>query len=517
MSNQQVHCDDMQLNLLLSGDIDSNEVQLWTTHIDHCQQCQDRLTAKASDEQGWQDISAFLREGYKSDRGISHEQRSQTRAFVPDLNFLEKPPHPELLGQLGRYQIEKVIGCGGMGIVLKGHDTELNRPVAVKVLAAYLANSGAARQRFAREGRAAAAIVHEHVVGIHNVETQTEVPYLVMQYIPGDSLQTRVDRQGPLTVTEILRIGMQAAAGLSAAHAQGVVHRDIKPSNILLEQGVDRAMLTDFGLARAADDATLTRSGIIAGTPHYMSPEQASGLTIDHRSDLFSLGALLYFMATGHPPFRAEQPLAVLNRICNDRHRPVWENNADIPDDLSDVINQLLQKKPEKRFATAAQVQEALRQLLEKSQQPGAFRRRTPIRRWLNNHKTPLISSLLMAGLLALVGINWYLAKGPTQPPFVLLESDQTPEEVTSKSPQPVFVAPRNPFDVEAATMAIQFLDIQPSQQFAADLLLTQQQLDQLETMQSESVLSSPTSTTNPEWTQELDEIENSLNNLEQN
>src|ERR1700723_2147872 len=120
---------------------------------------------------------------------------------------------------------------------------------------------------------------------------------------------------------------MQAAAGLSAAHAQGVIHRDVKPGNILLENGVERVLLTDFGLARAADDASLTHSGIVAGTPHYMSPEQASGEATDGRSDLFSLGAVLYFMATGHPPFRAEQAMAVLNRICHDRPRPVAQIN----------------------------------------------------------------------------------------------------------------------------------------------------------------------------------------------
>ena len=150
-----------------------------------------------------------------------------------------------------------------------------------------------------------------------------------MQYVPGRSLQARVDEDGPLAVEEILRIGMQAAAGLAAAHAQGLVHRDVKPSNILLEETVERAVLTDFGLARAIDDASLTHTGVLAGTPHYMSPEQATGAAIDHRSDLFSLGAVLYFMATGHPPFRADGALAVLHRICHEEHRPVWQTNKD--------------------------------------------------------------------------------------------------------------------------------------------------------------------------------------------
>ncbi len=162
-----------------------------------------------------------------------------------------------MLGRIGRYDVERLIGSGGMGVVFKAYDTELNRPVAVKLLAPYLAGNGAARKRFAREARAAAAVVDDHVVPIHNVETESEHPFLVMKYIGGGSLQQRLDREGPLEVCEVLRIGMQTAKGLAAAHAQGLIHRDVKPSNILLDEGVERALLTDFGLARAEDDACL--------------------------------------------------------------------------------------------------------------------------------------------------------------------------------------------------------------------------------------------------------------------
>ncbi|HEX2475763.1 MAG TPA: serine/threonine-protein kinase, partial [Lacipirellulaceae bacterium] len=296
------------------------------------------------------------------------------------LSLLGAPGHPEMLGRLGRYDIERVIGSGGMGVVLKAHDSELNRPIAVKLLAPHLAHVGAARERFSREGRAAAAVVHEHVVAIYNVESGGPVPFLVMQYVPGRSLQARVDEDGPLGVEEILRIGIQAASGLAAAHRQGLVHRDVKPSNILLENQVERAVLTDFGLARAIDDASLTQTGILAGTPHYMSPEQATGGPIDHRSDLFSLGAVLYFMATGHAPFRATGTLAVLHRICNEHHRPVWQLNKDIPDELCEVIDRLLEKKPSRRPAGAEDVQHELSQLLSRAQQQGLGRRRW--RRW---------------------------------------------------------------------------------------------------------------------------------------
>src|SRR5204862_8191914 len=137
-----------------------------------------------------------------------------------------------------------------------------------------------------------------------------------MEYIPGPSLQERLDAVGPMPLAEILRIGTQIAEGLAAAHAQGIIHRDIKPANILLENGVQRVKITDFGLARVRDDASLTHSATIAGTPAYMSPEQANGQPLDHRSDLFSLGSVLYALAAGHAPFRAPSMMAVMRRVA---------------------------------------------------------------------------------------------------------------------------------------------------------------------------------------------------------
>jgi len=342
--------------------------------------------------------------------------------------LLAPPSHPELLGRLGRYDIERVIGAGGMGIVLKAHDSELNRPIAVKMLASHLAHVGAARERFAREGRAAAAVVHEHVVAIYNVESDGEVPFLVMQYVPGRSLQSRVDTEGPLAVEEILRIGMQAASGLAAAHAQGLVHRDVKPSNILLEESVERAVLTDFGLARAIDDASLTHTGVLAGTPHYMSPEQATGAAIDHRSDLFSLGAVLYFMATGHPPFRADGALAVLHRICREPHRPVWQTNKEIPDELSDLIDQLLEKKPSRRPASASEVSERLAALLSRIQQYGSGRRRFGGLRSRRMRRRMLgVAAGVLLGVLAIAAVF----RVTTSPPPIEAPPPPSPADIS--------------------------------------------------------------------------------------
>jgi WD40 repeat protein len=290
----------------------------------------------------------------------------------PALDFLEPSPKPGSLGRLGHYEVLAVVGVGGMGVVLRAFDEKLHRVVAIKVMAAELAASATARRRFTREAQAAAAVCYEHVVTIHAVEEDHRPPYLVMQYVEGVSLQEKLDRTGPLGLREILRIGLQTAEGLAAAHKQGLVHRDVKPANILLENGVERVKLTDFGLARAADDASLTQSGVIAGTPQYMSPEQAEGKPVDHRSDLFSLGSVLYACCTGRPPFRATTSLAVLKRVAEDAPRPVRDINPDVPDWLTAVIDKLHAKDPAQRFQSAAEVADVLSRHLAWLQQNSA-------------------------------------------------------------------------------------------------------------------------------------------------
>mgnify|MGYP001824039708 CR=1 FL=1 len=336
-------------------------------HLDECEECQLRLARHAAGQWWWSDDSrSILLQACTELDDSGSQVFAVCDSDTPptphgwSVDFLEPPSHPELLGHLGKYQFEHVIGRGGMGIVLKGFDTELNRTVAVKVLSPHLASSGAARQRFSREARAAAAVVHDHVVAIHGIETDGKLPYIVMPYVGGESLQSYVERNGTLAIKDIVRIAMQVASGLSAAHEQGLVHRDIKPANILLENGFGRVLITDFGLARAADDASITRSGLVAGTPHYMSPEQANGEAVDGRSDLFSLGSVIYFMATGRAPFRGDGAMAVLNAICHKSPRPANEVNNQVTESLEIIVTRLLQKEPLDRFQDATE----LRQLL---------------------------------------------------------------------------------------------------------------------------------------------------------
>ncbi len=386
MIDQQPYCDDLcddhQLLRMLRSDSDSCDSGEMLDHVEQCQRCQHRLDELAANESEWRKTVEVLSsnardaatDGQDRFKPSFHKSRVQLRqqAWTDAMakSLLSAPSHPEMLGRIGRYDVERVIGSGGMGVVFKAYDTELNRPVAVKLLAPYLAGNGAARKRFAREARAAAAVVDEHVVPIYNVESDGEHPFLVMKYIAGGSLQQRLDREGPLEVCEVLRIGMQTAKGLAAAHAQGLIHRDVKPSNILLDEGVERALLTDFGLARAEDDACLTRSGFHPGTPHYMSPEQVRGEAIDARSDLFGLGCVLYSLCTGHPPFRTETSYAVLRRITDTEPRPIRETNPDVPPWLEQIVTKLLAKSADDRFESAAEVAELLEDCLAHVQQP---------------------------------------------------------------------------------------------------------------------------------------------------
>jgi serine/threonine protein kinase len=275
---------------------------------------------------------------------------------APDLSFLTPASRPGSLGRLDHYEILEIVGSGAFGIVLKAHDDKLHRVVAIKALRPSLAVAAAARQSFIGEAQAAAAVSHDNIVAIHAVEEADPVPYLVMEFIDGVSLEQRLEREGPLKLTEVLRIGLQTAQGLAAAHRQGLVHRDVKPGNILLQNGVERVKITDFGLARAVDDGCPQHADMIAGTPSYMSPEQAHGANVDQRSDLFSLGSVLYAMCTGHSPFRADTTLDVIRRVCADSPRPLREENDKTPAWLAAIIDRLLAKDPRDRFQSAAEV-----------------------------------------------------------------------------------------------------------------------------------------------------------------
>ena len=329
-------------------------------------------------------------------------------------DFLEPSSHSGHLGRLGHYEVIDVLGQGSFGIVLRAFDEKLHRSVAIKVLAPQLASTSPPRKRFLREARAVASIKHENVVQIYSVEEQP-IPYFVMECVDGKTLQQLFNETGPLTIPQILDLGQQMARGLAASHERGLIHRDIKPANILIESGVRACVkLTDFGLARAAEDASLTRTGAIAGTPMYMAPEQAQGKAIDHRADLFSLGSVLYQAACGRPPFRGDSAFAVLKRVVDEPAKPIQEIFSEVPSWLCTLIDKLHQKDPSQRYQSANDVAQLLERCAEQFQAGGQVLldelQSTP--KMLTSRQT--IAKRLAIGFIALLcmcGVGWFVVR----------------------------------------------------------------------------------------------------------
>jgi len=422
-------CNPDLIDDFLADRLNADEQCAFEQHLDECDHCCAALQQRTASEDLWADTRSFLS---SSDNALQNEHSpggsGSTSTNIVQLDFLAPTDDPNMLGRFGGCEISGVIGCGGMGIVLKGFDPALNRYSAIKVLAPHYASNGAARQRFAREAQAAAAVVHDNVIAIHGVDEFNGLPYLVMPYVKGVSLQKRITQGGPLSTTEILRVALQTARGLAAAHDQGLVHRDIKPGNILLPESVERVLITDFGLARAADDASLTRSGVIAGTPQYMSPEQARGEGIDTRSDLFSLGSVIYAMCTGHPPFRAETPYGILRRITDNEARPIREINPDIPDWLCRIVDRLLAKNPDDRFESAEATAQVLEDCLAHVQKPDKEPLPEAVQAPVTTHSSKKLFATAALCLLCVVvaWTHWPMSQpreiehfGPRRPPIL--------------------------------------------------------------------------------------------------
>lgn len=503
-----LHCSLTQLQKSLREELTEREEEQLLLHLSECQVCQQALQQLAANDAGWRDVGSVLREESHSDlRTAQENERTEIQLRPEALNseiddddiegmsprgtdfivdFLQPSECRESLGRLGSIEIRAFIGQGAHGIVLKGYQEELNRVVAVKVIAPHLASIPAARKRFSREAKAAAAIVHPNVMPILHVDSSGQLPFLVMPYYDCESLQERIERHGEFSLADVLRIGVQVANGLAAAHAQGLVHRDVKPANILMERGVERVMLTDFGLARTVDDATLTRSGLIAGTPHYMSPEQARGDSVDSRSDLFSLGSVLYAMITGRPPFRAETTYGILRRVTDESVRSVREINSEIPEWLDAIVLKLLQKSAGERFASAAEVAGVLEECLAHHQQPARSAlpklvidllpgRRSRIRgAWLVG---ATVVTLVVVLLLSVNGLG-------------LRDSNQSGEgdgdQQASVSPKPdsVFTPPKDPSPKDSSASGTQATsEFESENKPGADILMdgsVDQQLDEL-------------------------------------
>lgn len=264
----------------------------------------------------------------------------------------------ETLGE-GRYELESKLGAGGMALVYRAHDHELDRPVAIKVLAEHVSGDPDVRERFLREAKLAARLSHPNVVNVFHQGEEGGRPYIVMEYVEGSTLAEEVKRRGRLPYAEAVELVIQACAGLEHAHANDLIHRDIKPQNLLL-RGDGTLKVADFGIARAAEGTQLTQAGTVLGTAAYVSPEQAAGAPVTHAADIYSLGAVLYELVAGRPPhtFETFQELAFKHQqghIDNLR-----SSTPDVPRGLDEIVLRCLAREPAARPSSAAELAQQL-------------------------------------------------------------------------------------------------------------------------------------------------------------
>jgi formylglycine-generating enzyme required for sulfatase activity/tRNA A-37 threonylcarbamoyl transferase component Bud32 len=292
-----------------------------------------------------------------------------TGALTPPEGLIPSGPGPELVDELAQrlqaaigenYKIEKTLGAGGFAVVYLARDLHLKRRLAVKVLSPDLVSSKTVLERFRREAETVAQLSHPHIVPLHFIGQKDDLLYLAMECIDGGSLADWIEREGKLPTADVIRIICEVASALNYAHKRGVIHRDIKPQNVLIEADTGRTLVTDFGIARTAEGSSLTASGMLVGTPTYLSPEQVTGSPTDHRADIYALGVMSYEMLTGQPPFTGPTPTAVLMKRLSDAPTPIAKLRPDAPQVLRDVIDGMLAQNPDERFQSGAEIVRAL-------------------------------------------------------------------------------------------------------------------------------------------------------------
>ncbi len=258
------------------------------------------------------------------------------------------------------YAVEGTLGAGGFAVVYLVRDLHLKRKLAVKVLSPDLITSRTVLERFRREAETVAQLSHPHIVPLHFIGQKDDLLYLAMECIEGGSLNERIEREGKLSVDEAVRVLREVASALAYAHRRGVIHRDIKPQNVLLEAETGRSLVTDFGIARTEQGTSLTASGMLVGTPAYLSPEQITGQPSDHRADIYALGVMAYEMLTGQPPFSGPTPTAVLMKRIASPPTPIVKLRPEVPEPIRDIVEACLAQDPAERFQSAGDIVSAL-------------------------------------------------------------------------------------------------------------------------------------------------------------
>jgi serine/threonine protein kinase len=358
------------------------------------------------------------------------------------LSFLRPAQSPGELGRLAGFRILEVLGRGGMGLVLRAEDMQLRRQVALKVIKPERVADPHYRERFLREARAAAALHHDHVMPVLQIGEDNGALFLAMPLLPGQTLEARLTRE-PLTIAEQLRIGRETALGLAAAHERGLIHRDIKPSNVWLEEKTGRVRILDFGLALPAEGGEhLTETGAVLGTPAYMSPEQADSRPLDARSDLFSLGCVLYRMATGRQPFGRPSVTATLRAIAD--HHPAAPHQVapQVPAPLSHLILRLLAKSPKERPESAGATADALQAIEQGNTRTESLLLR-PVRTRDRKRVAAVVAVLLLGGISLGVLVAVWAFHSPGPAPSAAntgpgQSAAETPRAEPAKPPQTV-------------------------------------------------------------------------------
>lgn len=360
---------------LLDGKLTPEQEARLSRHLDQCQRCQ--ATLEQFNRSELLDSNAALNSESVSGSGIQlpevvESKLAEIRAIRPSIEVAFNSGCADILpwledaethiGRVAEFELVRFIGRGGMGVVFEANDTKLERAVALKLMSPALLADPKAAERFLREARAAAKISHANVVAVHSVDQIRGLPYLVMELVRGQSLGQQLATSPRISAIQILKIARQTSLGLAAAHKSGIIHRDIKPSNLMIDTQAKRVRIADFGLASTANESALTRSGMLVGTPDFASPEQVNGQPVDERSDLFSLGCVLYFLCTGKPPFASDSLMQTLDGIRNAEPNVAELKRNSVPRALIDIIQRLVNKEPGDRFQTADELCEALKQ-----------------------------------------------------------------------------------------------------------------------------------------------------------